>query len=299
MGRDVSVGSSTSPRPQGLGGHVSRPLWVLGQPCHLPGLLHSCWPTGQSSPPGGAMGHGRHPPGAGAPPWAPPINHRASVRSPCGRHPIPPVLTGAQPLHSSASGHGHPGLSHAAREHHPAGQEAEPGRSHGSNMSVVPPGRVGQAVALRAKAFGFSVLFYDPYLSDGTERALGLQRVSTLQDLLFHSDCVTLHCSLNEHNHHLINDFTVKQVGRASEPGAAHGASRQPAHRGWWDRLGQWAPPGAPAASGVDALLPACCAWPALCWELWTRRRGHSTSILTPDFHRVLPSPLVGWAQKS
>lgn len=65
---------------------------------------------------------------------------------------------------------------------------------------------------MRAKAFGFNVLFYDPYLPDGVERALGLQRVSTLQDLLFHSDCVTLHCGLNEHNHHLINDFTVKQV---------------------------------------------------------------------------------------
>lgn len=73
-------------------------------------------------------------------------------------------------------------------------------------------GRVGQAVALRAKTFGFNVIFYDPYLSDGIERALGLQRVNTLQDLLFHSDCVTLHCSLNEHNHHLINDFTIKQV---------------------------------------------------------------------------------------
>ncbi|XP_073198907.1 C-terminal-binding protein 1 isoform X5 [Lepidochelys kempii] len=47
---------------------------------------------------------------------------------------------------------------------------------------------------------------------DGIERALGLQRVSTLQDLLFHSDCVTLHCNLNEHNHHLINDFTIKQM---------------------------------------------------------------------------------------
>lgn len=81
-----------------------------------------------------------------------------------------------------------------------------------SHFILTLPGRVGQAVALRAKAFGFNVLFYDPYLSDGIERALGLQRVSTLQDLLFHSDCVTLHCGLNEHNHHLINDFTVKQV---------------------------------------------------------------------------------------
>ncbi|KAJ7396582.1 C-terminal-binding protein 1 [Pitangus sulphuratus] len=85
-------------------------------------------------------------------------------------------------------------------------------RIRGETLGIIGLGRVGQAVALRAKAFGFSVIFYDPYLSDGMERALGLQRVSTLQDLLFHSDCVTLHCNLNEHNHHLINDFTIKQM---------------------------------------------------------------------------------------
>lgn len=42
-------------------------------------------------------------------------------------------------------------------------------------------GRVGQAVALRAKAFGFNLVFYDPYLADGVERSLGLQRLNTLQ----------------------------------------------------------------------------------------------------------------------
>lgn len=65
---------------------------------------------------------------------------------------------------------------------------------------------------MRAKAFGFNVIFYDPYLQDGLERSLGVQRVYTLQDLLYQSDCVSLHCNLNEHNHHLINDFTIKQV---------------------------------------------------------------------------------------
>uniref|UniRef100_A0A7N6FKY9 C-terminal binding protein 1 n=1 Tax=Anabas testudineus TaxID=64144 RepID=A0A7N6FKY9_ANATE len=85
-------------------------------------------------------------------------------------------------------------------------------RIRGETLGLIGLGRVGQAVALRAKAFGFNVIFYDPYLADGVERSLGLQRVTTLQDLLFHSDCVSLHCSLNEHNHHLINDFTIKQV---------------------------------------------------------------------------------------
>uniref|UniRef100_A0A4W5MJ64 C-terminal binding protein 1 n=1 Tax=Hucho hucho TaxID=62062 RepID=A0A4W5MJ64_9TELE len=85
-------------------------------------------------------------------------------------------------------------------------------RIRGETLGIIGLGRVCQGVALRAKGFGFNVIFYDPYLSDGLERALGLQRVNTLQDLLFHSDCVTLHCSLNEHNHHLINDFTIKQM---------------------------------------------------------------------------------------
>ncbi|MGH0116423.1 UNVERIFIED_CONTAM: hypothetical protein FKN15_017073 [Acipenser sinensis] len=85
-------------------------------------------------------------------------------------------------------------------------------RIRGETLGIIGLGRIGQAVALRAKAFGFSVIFYDPYLPDGVERSLGLQRMSTLQDLLIHSDCVSLHCCLNEHNHHLINDFTIKQM---------------------------------------------------------------------------------------
>ncbi|XP_051838632.1 C-terminal-binding protein 2 isoform X1 [Antechinus flavipes] len=85
-------------------------------------------------------------------------------------------------------------------------------RIRGETLGLIGFGRTGQAVAVRAKAFGFSVIFYDPYLQDGIERSLGVQRIYTLQDLLYQSDCVSLHCNLNEHNHHLINDFTIKQM---------------------------------------------------------------------------------------
>lgn len=85
-------------------------------------------------------------------------------------------------------------------------------RIRGDTLGLVGLGRIGSAVALRAKAFGFNVIFYDPYLPDGIDKSLGLTRVYTLQDLLFQSDCVSLHCTLNEHNHHLINEFTIKQV---------------------------------------------------------------------------------------
>jgi len=41
-------------------------------------------------------------------------------------------------------------------------------------------GRVGTAVALRAKVFGFNVIFYDPYLPDGIEKSLGEYSVCSI-----------------------------------------------------------------------------------------------------------------------
>ena len=46
-------------------------------------------------------------------------------------------------------------------------------RIRGDTLGIVGLGRVGTAVALRAKAFGFNVIFYDPYLNDGIEKSLG------------------------------------------------------------------------------------------------------------------------------
>src|SRR6516164_8177856 len=57
-------------------------------------------------------------------------------------------------------------------------------RSGVQNFGIVGLGRIGTAVALRARAFGFHVSFYDPYLPNGTELALGIGRARTLEDLL-------------------------------------------------------------------------------------------------------------------
>ena len=39
---------------------------------------------------------------------------------------------------------------------------------------------MGTAVALRAKVFGFNVIFYDPYLPDGIEKSLGEYSVCSI-----------------------------------------------------------------------------------------------------------------------
>ena len=50
-------------------------------------------------------------------------------------------------------------------------------RLRGRTFGVVGFGRIGTATALRAKAFGFRVVGYDPYASAGTEIAIGIERL--------------------------------------------------------------------------------------------------------------------------
>jgi len=46
-------------------------------------------------------------------------------------------------------------------------------RIRNETLGIVGLGQVGMAVAIRAKAFGFNVIFFDPYLSDGIDKVLG------------------------------------------------------------------------------------------------------------------------------
>lgn len=71
-------------------------------------------------------------------------------------------------------------------------------------FGIVGLGRIGTATALRAKALGFKVVFHDPYLANGVDKAVGLRRVRTLDELLAQSDVLSLHCPLNAETHHLI-----------------------------------------------------------------------------------------------
>lgn len=65
-------------------------------------------------------------------------------------------------------------------------------------------GRIGTATALRAKALGFKVIFYDPYLPNGADKAVGIERVRSLEELLARCDVLSLHCPLNDETRHLI-----------------------------------------------------------------------------------------------
>src|SRR3954451_5719115 len=69
-------------------------------------------------------------------------------------------------------------------------------RSGVQTFGIVGMGRIATAVALRAKAFGFRVVFYDPYLPNGVELGLGVERAPTLEELLRQTDTLSVHAPL-------------------------------------------------------------------------------------------------------
>ena len=89
-------------------------------------------------------------------------------------------------------------------------------RLRGKTFGVVGCGRIGTAAALRAKALGLDVVFYDPLRRQGMDKALGIRRVYQLDELLEQSHFVSLHCYLDQTTYHLINAQTLARM----RPGA-------------------------------------------------------------------------------
>ncbi|KAF2122561.1 C-terminal binding protein [Lophiotrema nucula] len=67
-------------------------------------------------------------------------------------------------------------------------------RIQAKTFGILGLGRIGMATAMRAKAFGWDVIFYDPYLLNGVDKALGLERVKDTQELFRRSTTLSLHC---------------------------------------------------------------------------------------------------------
>jgi C-terminal binding protein len=85
-------------------------------------------------------------------------------------------------------------------------------RLRGRTLGLIGCGRIGTAMALRAKALGMRVVFYDPYKPDGLEKALGVERCWRLDDLLTQSQFLSLHCPLTAETRHILNAETLTRL---------------------------------------------------------------------------------------
>jgi glyoxylate reductase len=78
------------------------------------------------------------------------------------------------------------------------------GDINGATLGIVGAGRIGQAMAQRAKGFNMQILYYNRSPRAEMEQALGAKHVD-LDDLLRNADFVTLHVPLSKETHHLID----------------------------------------------------------------------------------------------
>lgn len=77
-------------------------------------------------------------------------------------------------------------------------------------------GRIGTAVALRAKAFGARVVCYDPYQPNGVERSLGIERARTLEALLPQTDVLMVHAPLTVETRRLLGFEALSLLPRGA-----------------------------------------------------------------------------------
>jgi phosphoglycerate dehydrogenase-like enzyme len=86
------------------------------------------------------------------------------------------------------------------------------GRVRGNCFGIIGMGRIGTATARRARAFDMPVLFYDPYVPDGQELALGFERTRSLEDLLERADVVSLHAPLTDETRRMIDAAALARM---------------------------------------------------------------------------------------
>ena len=76
----------------------------------------------------------------------------------------------------------------------------------GKVLGIVGMGRIGQAVAHRARAFGLEIAYHNrKRLPEAVERMFQARWVETLDDLMGEADILSLHCPAGPGTHHMID----------------------------------------------------------------------------------------------
>ncbi|WP_421991553.1 2-hydroxyacid dehydrogenase [Qipengyuania sp.] len=80
----------------------------------------------------------------------------------------------------------------------------------GKVLGIVGMGRIGQAVAHRARAFGLEIAYHNrKRLPEAVERMFQARWVESLDDLMGEADILTLHCPAGPGTHHMIDERRI------------------------------------------------------------------------------------------
>ncbi|HEM49545.1 MAG TPA: D-glycerate dehydrogenase, partial [Caldithrix sp.] len=85
----------------------------------------------------------------------------------------------------------------------------------GKTLGIIGAGRIGQAVARRAKGFEMNILYSGRSRKEKFEKETGAKKV-TLEELLKQSDFISLHCPLTPETRHLINRNNISLMKKSA-----------------------------------------------------------------------------------
>ena len=80
---------------------------------------------------------------------------------------------------------------------------------HGKTLGIIGLGRIGTAVARRAKGFNMKIIYYSRSRKENIEKELGLKFVD-FDTLLREADFVSIHVPLTEETYHMIGERELK-----------------------------------------------------------------------------------------
>ncbi len=86
----------------------------------------------------------------------------------------------------------------------------------GKTLGVVGLGRIGKAVAERAKAFEMKIMIYDVIVDEEAVKRIGAVRVERVEDLLRQSDIVTIHVPLLPETRHMFGEHLLSEMKEGS-----------------------------------------------------------------------------------
>ncbi|NNC71856.1 MAG: D-glycerate dehydrogenase [Sphingomonadaceae bacterium] len=88
-------------------------------------------------------------------------------------------------------------------------------RVNGKRLGIIGMGRIGQAIARRARGFGLSVHYHNRHrLPEAVEQTLDAQWHDDLDDMLAEIDILTINCPYTSETHHLIDEARLGLLGR-------------------------------------------------------------------------------------
>ncbi|NRB68335.1 MAG: C-terminal binding protein [Vibrio sp.] len=89
-------------------------------------------------------------------------------------------------------------------------------RTSSQTVGIIGMGRIGSLTLSKCKALGYQTQFYDPYITEGTEKVFGTSKCASLEELLETSDIVSLHCPLDKSTQGLVDSNFIGRMKKGA-----------------------------------------------------------------------------------